>query len=75
MVITKKALSRRTFLQASGVTLALPFLGAMSPALAAKRALPQAMRMGFFYVPNGIIMEDWLPPNVEGEGSRGLADP
>ena len=35
MFITKKSLSRRTFLQAAGTTLALPFLDAMTPALSA----------------------------------------
>ena len=33
MIITKMALPRRTFLRGMGVTLALPFLDAMVPAL------------------------------------------
>ena len=36
MFITKKALSRRTFLRGAGTTLALPFLDAMVPALSAQ---------------------------------------
>ena len=41
MIITKKALSRRTVLRGIGVSLALPLLDAMVPALAARRR-PQA---------------------------------
>ena len=35
MIITKKALPRRTLLRGLGATIALPFLDAMAPALAA----------------------------------------
>jgi hypothetical protein len=59
MIITKKALPRRTFLRGMGVTLALPLLDAMTPALAAT-AKP-VVRLGFVYVPNGIIMDKWKP--------------
>ena len=38
MFITKKSLSRRTFLRGAGATLALPFLDAMVPALSAQPA-------------------------------------
>src|SRR4051812_27958758 len=58
MFITKKHLSRRTMLKASGVNLALPFLTAMVPAgqaLAQSAAAPKT-RMGFFYIPHGAIM-------------------
>ena len=58
MFITKKHLSRRTMLKASGVNLALPFLSAMVPAgraLAQSAAAPK-IRMGFFYIPHGAIM-------------------
>ena len=44
MFITKKHLSRRTFLRGAGVTLALPFLESMVPAqtpLAQTAALPK----------------------------------
>src|SRR5258706_11065633 len=59
MFITKKALSRRTFLQGAGATLALPFLDAMIPALAAApKATP---RLGFIYIANGVIQKDWNP--------------
>ncbi len=59
MIITKKSLSRRTFLRGAGVTLTLPLLDAMTPALAP--AAKPVVRLGFVYVPNGIIAEKWLP--------------
>ena len=59
MIVTKKSLPRRTFLRGMGVTLALPLLDAMTPAFAAN-AKP-VVRLGFVYVPNGIIMEKWTP--------------
>ena len=69
MFITKKHLSRRTFLQGAGVTMALPFLESMVPAqtpLARTAALP-AQRFGFIYVPHGSIMKEWTPAQ-EGAG-------
>lgn len=58
-----KSLPRRTFLRGAGAALALPFLDAMSPALAATPKPP--VRLAFLYVPNGIEMANW---NVEGDG-------
>jgi hypothetical protein len=58
--LTKKHLSRRTFLRGSGVALALPFLDAMVPAataLAYTAAAPKT-RAGFFYIPHGAIMNN-----------------
>src|SRR5713101_1069649 len=69
MFITKKHLSRRTFLHGAGVTLALPFLEAMVPAqtpLARTAANPNA-KFGFIYVPMGSIMKQWIPEK-EGVG-------
>lgn len=63
MFITKKHLSRRTFLKGVGVTVALPFLDAMVPAqtpLALTAANP-SQRYGFVYVPMGSIMKQWTP--------------
>ena len=59
MFITKKHLPRRTFLQGTGATLALPVLDAMTPAFAAPEARP--VRLGFIEVPNGIMMDKWTP--------------
>ena len=55
MIITKKALSRRTVLRGIGVSLALPYLDAMVPALSAVTTKP-AQRFGFFYMPNGVAL-------------------
>ena len=58
--LTKKHLSRRTFLRGSGVAVALPFLDAMVPAataLADSEAAPKT-RAGFFYIPHGAIMNN-----------------
>ena len=59
MMITRKALNRRTFLRGAGTAVALPFLDAMTPALTAAAARP--VRMAFVYVPNGIDMRHWNP--------------
>ena len=69
MIITKKALHRRTFLRGAGTALALPLLDAMIPAMAATRLSPAqpTMRIAFVYVPNGIIPAGWLP-KTEGAG-------
>ncbi len=63
MMITKKHLPRRAFLRGVGTALALPFLDAMVPAFGAtsQSAANPAVRMGFVYVPNGIIESSWLP--------------
>src|SRR5436190_21937225 len=63
MFITRKSLSRRTFLRGTGATLALPFLDAMVPALAAQTAQPTP-RLGFIYIANGVIQKDWNPTTV-----------
>src|SRR5438132_3230167 len=55
MIVTKKALPRRTFLRGLGTTLALPLLDGMVPALPPLTTTPPAVRLGFTYVPNGII--------------------
>src|SRR6476469_3645415 len=60
MFISKKALPRRTFLQAMGATVALPMLDAMVPALTA--AGTPTPRVGFVYIANGVIQKHWVPP-------------
>ncbi len=59
MIITKKAIGRRTMLRGIGTALALPFLDGMMPALSA--AVKPTKRFGAVYVPNGIVMEKWTP--------------
>ena len=63
MVITKKSLPRRTVLRGIGVTLALPWLDSMVPALTALTQSPAApaRRLGVFYVPNGMALPYWRP--------------
>lgn len=63
MIITKKALPRRTILRGLGVSLALPWLESMVPALTAlsRSAAAPAKRFGVFYVPNGMSMGYWSP--------------
>jgi hypothetical protein len=63
MFITKKHLSRRTFLRGAGVTIALPLLESMVPAQTplARTAAAPTQRFGFVYVPHGSIMKDWTP--------------
>src|SRR4030095_6000086 len=67
--ITKRHLSRRTFLRGTGVTVALPFLESMLPAQTPLRvagALPKT-RLAFVFYPHGVTMDKWLPA-TEGTG-------
>src|SRR5262244_471576 len=61
MFISRKHLSRRTFLQGAGATLALPFLESMIPAMTARAATNSSTRLAFVYVPHGAIMDKWTP--------------
>jgi hypothetical protein len=64
MIITKKHLSRRTFLRgAFGATIALPMLDAMAPALTAqtRTAASTPFRFGTVYFPCGIYPDTWHP--------------
>ena len=69
MIITKKAISRRTVLRGMGVTLALPLLDAMVPAATAmqRTAAKPVRRLGVVYHPNGVVYENWLPHGVGAE--------
>ncbi len=68
MIILKKSLHRRTFLRGAGVTLALPLLDAMVPALSAlsQSAGEPIRRLGFVYVPNGVNVAKWSPTGETG---------
>src|SRR5213078_3355208 len=63
MIITRKHLSRRTFLRGLGAVIGLPLLDAMVPALGwAQGSVPAApLRLCFVYVPNGMVMQNWTP--------------
>jgi hypothetical protein len=68
MMITKKALPRRTFLRGMGATLALPLLDAMVPAMTAFAKTPAdpVRRLGFIYMPMGCDITRWTPRSTDG---------
>ena len=59
--LTRRHLSRRTFLRGAGVTLALPFLESMLPAGTLLGQAPKPTRFGAIYFPHGAIMPKWTP--------------
>ncbi len=63
MIITKKALPRRTFLRGLGATVALPLLDAMVPSMTAlaRTAAAPVRRLGFVYMPMGCDLPRWTP--------------
>ncbi len=63
MTITRKSLPRRTVLRGLGVTLGLPLLDAMVPAVTALANTPAKPihRFQAVYVPNGMAMPYWTP--------------
>jgi hypothetical protein len=63
MIITKKALPRRTFLKSVGATMALPLLDAMIPAATALDKTPAKAirRLGFVFMPMGCDQSRWTP--------------
>lgn len=67
MMISKKALPRRTFLRGMGATVALPLLDAMIPSMTALAQTPAnpVRRLGFVYIPMGSDIARWTPA---GEG-------
>jgi hypothetical protein len=74
MIVTRKALPRRTFLRGMGASLALPLLDAMVPAMTAqaKTAAHPVRRLGFVYMPMGSVISQWTPP---GEGKLAELSP
>src|SRR5262245_52443855 len=66
MIVTKKALPRRTFLRGAGAALSLPLLDAMVPSLTALADSPanpaKLRRLGFIYMPMGCDITRWTPP-------------
>jgi hypothetical protein len=74
MIITKKALPRRTFLRGMGASVALPLLDAMVPSMTALARTPAdpVRRLGFVYMPMGCDLSRWTPP---GEGKLAELSP
>jgi len=64
MIITKKAIPRRTFLRGAKAALALPLLDAMIPAATAWAKTPArpVPRLGFVFIPMGCDHGRWTPP-------------
>lgn len=61
--LTRKALSRRTFITGMGATIGLPLLDAMVPAATKLSAVPalNAKRIGYTFIPMGADMTRWTP--------------
>ena len=72
MMISKRALPRRTFLRGVGATVALPLLDAMVPSMTAlaKTAARPVRRLGFVYIPMGSNIAMWTPPGERGKLSQ-----
>jgi hypothetical protein len=68
MILTRKALNRRTLLRGTGAVLALPLMDAMMPASsrAAEAADAARKRLHVIYTPNGMMMENWTPAQAGG---------
>src|SRR5258706_15679628 len=66
MFVSKRSLSRRTFLKGAGAAIGLPLLDAMIPAFTplAKAAASPRRRFGVVYFPNGAIMQQFTPKSV-----------
>ncbi|MEM9704049.1 MAG: DUF1552 domain-containing protein, partial [Planctomycetota bacterium] len=64
-------LPRRTLLKGAGAALALPWLGAMNPALGGYRETPGGklakppVRSAFLFKPNGMRPDQWTPPGSD----------
>ena len=66
MFVTRMSVPRRRMLRGLGAAVALPLLESMVPAftaLARTAANPQR-RVGFVYVPNGVILDSWTPARL-----------
>ena len=78
MIVTKRALPRRTFLRGAGAALALPLLDAMIPSLTALADTPanpaKLRRLGFVYMPMGCDVTRWTPPGGEDLDVSAMAD-
>src|SRR5688572_18422286 len=59
-------MNRRTCLKAIGASLALPFMESVSWADAAKgKSYKPPIRLGFMYMPHGVIMDQFWPKDAE----------
>lgn len=58
------SLSRRTILRGLGISLALPWLEATSLVAKADVVAAAPVRMGFIFVPNGVVLDKWTPQTM-----------
>jgi hypothetical protein len=67
MIITKRAIPRRTFLKSAQAAIALPLLDAMIPAATAWAKTPArpVARLGFVFIPMGCDRARWTPPGSD----------
>src|SRR5437764_390072 len=62
---SKFLLDRRTCLKGLGATLALPLLESMGWAESGAKAAKPPVRLGFMYMPHGVIMDQFWPKSPE----------
>lgn len=62
--LSRKRFSRRTLLRGAGVAIALPALESMQSVGAALAGEHTVRRIAVVYVPNGVILNEWLPVKV-----------
>jgi hypothetical protein len=68
MMVTKKHIARRTFLQGIGAAIGLPMLDSMIPAFAAPAVAREVpIRLLFTYIPVGANMPSWTPIGEGGD--------
>ncbi|MEX0324065.1 MAG: DUF1552 domain-containing protein [Puniceicoccaceae bacterium] len=69
MIITRKALPRRTFIKGVGASLALPFLDSMVAAATplGKSQLMNVKRLGYVFMPMGCDITRWTPSDAGGK--------
>jgi hypothetical protein len=59
--IRRRGPSRRAFLGTAGVAIGLPLLESLMPRVARGQAAAAPLRFLAYYVPNGMVMEEWTP--------------
>ena len=57
----KTSISRRTALRGFGTAVALPFLESFAVGAPAASVAAAPKRLAFIYVPNGVVMREWVP--------------
>lgn len=61
---TTPLINRRSFLKGAGVSLALPFMESLGRAAGSAPSRPP-LRLGFMYMPHGVIMDQFWPTSPE----------